>query len=179
LKVRSNPTNQLTIRLANTLAVRSVESDRFGRLFNLRVRNQNTLLVSLPALVMPDTDMTVTFVYSGRLAPQPSNQEAVALAQATPSGGARTSDQNPVPGSGTIDDMRARSDRLQGLTDESAFLRPEATFLYSNRNLWYPQPPASDYATATIKISVPADLFCQASGELTSDSPRFIAGDTP
>jgi len=50
--------------------------------------------------------------------------------------------------------------------------------MYSNRSLWYPQPPASDYATATIRISVPADLFCQASGELTADSPRFIAGDT-
>ena len=39
----------LTLRLADSLVVQSIVSDEFGRLFGLRVKNQNTLVVNLPA----------------------------------------------------------------------------------------------------------------------------------
>ena len=49
LKVRASALGQLTLRLADSLVVHSIVSDEFGRLFSLRVTNQNTLLVNLPA----------------------------------------------------------------------------------------------------------------------------------
>ena len=65
---------ELTIRLANALVVRSVISNQFGRLFSLRVTNQNIILVNLPTIVAQDTEMTVTIDYSGRLEPQRSDR---------------------------------------------------------------------------------------------------------
>ena len=55
----------------------------------------------------------------------------------------------------------------------------EPSFLYSNRSFWYPQAPVSDYATATIRISVPASLDCVASGELQPGFPGILAGKDP
>ena len=60
LRVRTPSLGQLTIRLADTLVVRSVISDKFGRLFSLRVTNQNTILVNLPTLLAEDTEITLT-----------------------------------------------------------------------------------------------------------------------
>ena len=65
VKIRSIASNQLTLRLADSLVVRSAVSDRFGRLFTMRVKEQNLVLVSLPAVVMQDTDFSVTIVYAG------------------------------------------------------------------------------------------------------------------
>jgi hypothetical protein len=45
---------------------------------------------------------------------------------------------------------------------------PELSYLLSNRSYWYPQNPIPDYATATIRITVPDDYVCVASGEPTS-----------
>ena len=38
----------LTFRLADPLVVQSIVSYQFGRLFGIRVKNQNTLVVNLP-----------------------------------------------------------------------------------------------------------------------------------
>ena len=67
LKVRGQPSGQLMLRLANSLVVQSIVSDRFGRLFSLRIKNQNTVVVNMPALLMADTDLTLTIAYAGRL----------------------------------------------------------------------------------------------------------------
>jgi hypothetical protein len=40
----------------------------------------------------------------------------------------------------------------------------EPAFLLSNRAFWYPQNPVPDYATATLRIVVPAGYGCVASG---------------
>ena len=176
LKIRSAPAGQIQIRLANSLAVQSVTSDRFGRLFSLRIKNQNTLLVNLPALLMPDTDVTLTIAYAGRLPPQPASQEAIALGQGQ---AGATSQAPPPPAPSSLEQMQDRVAALESLSDQSALLRPEPTYLYSNRTLWYPQAPVTDYATGTLRISVPADLTCIASGEPAPDSPKFVAGDTP
>ncbi len=56
-------------------------------------------------------------------------------------------------------------------TIESAFAEPEPHFLYSNRSYWYPQAPQSDYATATIRFTVPAPYGVVCSGEPAAGSP--------
>jgi hypothetical protein len=48
--------------------------------------------------------------------------------------------------------------------------------LYSSRSYWYPQAPNTDYATATIRISVPANIACVATGELLPNSPALVTG---
>ena len=177
LQVRGQPSGELMLHLANSLAVQSIVSDRFGRLFNLRIKDQNTVLVSLPALVMPDTDLTLTVEYAGRLTPQPATQEALGMGQQNGNGSPPPPpgpSQNPF----SSDQLQSREAAL-GNNDQSAFLRPEATFLYSNRDAWYPQSLVSDYATAHLRITVPADLTCVSSGEPTPDSPKLIASDDP
>jgi hypothetical protein len=41
----------------------------------------------------------------------------------------------------------------------------EPSYLLSNRSYWYPQNPIPDYATATMRITVPEGFGCVASGE--------------
>jgi hypothetical protein len=148
LKTRAQIANQITLRLANSLVVQSVVSEEFGRLFNLRARNQNTVLVNLPASVMHDTELTLTIVYSGRLEPQAPDREAL--------------QQGGGPAS-------------QALLEE-VFPRAEPSHLYSSRSYWYPQSTISDYATATIRITVPAAFGCVATGELLTGSPTIVGG---
>ena len=150
LKVRAPSLGQLTIRLADSLVVRSVFSDQFGRLFSLRVMNQNAILVNLPATVLQDTEMTVTIEYSGRLEPQAPERETLMLQQRDPAF---------VPAE----------------ADDPFVSKPEPTFLYSNMSYWYPQSTVTDYATATIQITVPGNYTCVASGEQRSDSPQTVA----
>ncbi len=45
---------------------------------------------------------------------------------------------------------------------------PEPRFIYSSRSFWYPQATVTDYATATLRVTVPAGLQCVASGEPTA-----------
>jgi hypothetical protein len=147
LRVRAPSLGQLTIRLADSLTVRSVTSDQFGRLFSLRVMNQNAVLVNLPATVLQDTEMTVTIEYSGRLEPQAPERETVLL----------------------------QRDQFQPAEGDDPFvMKPEPTFLYSNMSYWYPQSTVTDYATGTIQITVPGNYGCVASGEQRSDSPQTI-----
>ena len=49
---------------------------------------------------------------------------------------------------------------------EDPFVSAEPNFLLSNRSYWYPQNPISDYATATLRITVPEGFTCVASGRL-------------
>ena len=149
LRVRAPSINQLTIRLADSLVVRAVTSEQFGRLFSLRITNQNAVLVNLPASVVQDTTFTVTVEYSGRLEPQPPENEGLA------------------PG-GQREPAQSRN------FDEMFVSRLEAAFLYSHMSYWYPQSPVTDFATATIQIVVPADYSCVASGVQESGSPEMM-----
>src|SRR5215470_6991523 len=78
IKVRSYVLGTLTLRLADPLVVQSIVSYEYGRLFGIRVKNQNTLVVNLP------TALTVTIAYAGRLEPQTPDREALALDQNRP-----------------------------------------------------------------------------------------------
>jgi len=146
IKVRSYVLGTLTLRLADPLIVQSIVSYEYGRLFGIRVKNQNTLVVNLPTALSRDTELTLTISYAGRLEPQTPDREAIALEQSRPG------------------------------ADDIPLFAPEASYLYSSRSYWYPQAPVSDYATARIRLSVPPAIDCVASGELEPGFPTLVTG---
>ncbi len=149
LRVKSPILGTLTFRLADALVVQSVVSYEYGRLFGIRVKNQNTLVVNLPTALARGSELTVTISYGGRLEPQTPDREAIAVAE-----------QGRV-------------------SDDAFVVTAEPSFLYSSRSYWYPQAPVSDYATARIRISVPPLVDCVASGELEPGFPAILAGSDP
>jgi hypothetical protein len=147
MRVRTDGMSSVQLRLADSLVVRSITSDRFGRLFGFRVNNQNIVVVNLPVSLAQDAVLTLTLAYSGRLESQSlDGGETVAV------------------GLG------------QDQTFEMPELAAEPNYLYSNRIPWYPQALSTDYATATIKISVPPAYACVASGVLQPGWPQ-LAGE--
>ena len=77
LKVRAYGLATLSLRLAEPLVVSSIVSREYGRLFGIRVRNQNLLVISLPTFVPRDTQITLTVSYAGRLEPQAPDRETI------------------------------------------------------------------------------------------------------
>jgi hypothetical protein len=152
LRIQGQSVSQIGLRLADALAVRSVVSEEYGRLFNLRMRDQNRVLVNLPVSLERDEEVTLTVAYSGALEPQGVDRES--LQQPPP----------PRPGRDSW-----------GVGQQFYVPTAEPSYLYSSRSFWYPQPLGSDYATARIQISVPAALAAVATGEMSQDSPRLIA----
>lgn len=58
----------------------------------------------------------------------------------------------------------------------------EPNWLLSNRSTWYPQSPVTDYATATLRVAVPAEFHVAASGVPASSEPELLpvaAGEPP
>lgn len=158
IRVRTSSLGQLTLKLADSLVVRSIVSDTFGRLFNLRVTNQNTVLVNLPSLMMQDAETVLTITYSGRLEPQAADRETLTLSQEPQGGG-----QGGFGGGFDI------------VPSDLTSPRTEPQYLYSNRSFWYPQSSVTDYATATIRLTIPAQFGCVATGELVGD-PQPVTG---
>ena len=140
VKIRAAAVGTLTFRLAQQLTVESVHSPQFGYLLALRVTGQNNLLVSLPKLVERGTELEFEVTYSGRLDPQTIDREAL------------------------MPEAQNRQDQPE------ITLMPEPRYLYSNRVFWYPQSQVSDYATATMRLSVPAEYQIVASGSLMNSS---------
>jgi len=56
-------------------------------------------------------------------------------------------------------------------TEEVPFVAPERNYLLSNRAFWHPQGQVTDYATATLRITVPDGYGCVASGDPAAGSP--------
>ena len=77
--------------------------------------------------------------------------------------------------SGRLESQTADSEALdlgdQQLFQEFPLLRPEARYVYSNRTYWYPRNTVSDYATATVHVTIPDPYRCLASGQITPESP--------
>jgi hypothetical protein len=139
LKTKVFATSSLTFRLAQSLAVSSVSSPAFGYLLSLRVIGQNSVLVSLPKLVPGGTEIVLDVVYSGRLEPQSLDREAISVEPQV------QEPQGPPQG-------------------DSPILQPEPRFMYSNRIYWHPQAQVTDYATATMRLTVPSEYQIVASG---------------
>jgi len=152
IKVRAPSVTTLTFKLNESLAVDSVVSREFGRVVSMRVVNQNTFLVNLPKSVSKGTILAFTVVYHGRIAAQFIDREAVSVAS---------------------------RQQLYEETDEPVPVEP--SYLYSNRNYWYPQGETNGYATATLRIRVPGGYACVASGDpdpATADAMAKSASDT-
>jgi len=148
LAVRAPATSTLTLRIDEGLTVRSVSSPPFGRLMHLRVVGQNNLIVNLPALVTRDTELELTVVYGGRLAAQSLEREAIAV------------EQDP------------QSPQFIELA-----IPAEPHWVYSNRVHWYPRSQVNDYATATLRLTVPEVFDCVATGFQAAGSPIRVEGD--
>jgi hypothetical protein len=144
VRVTAPATTAVALRLAEPLVVHSVVSTRFGRLFSVRVKNQNIVFVNLPAAVLKDDEFPLTVTYGGRLEPQGAESE----------------------NTGQIGNRRE-----QPPPEELAVVRLEPSYLYSNRSYWYPQGPVADYATARIRITLPSEYSCVASGTPASPGP--------
>jgi hypothetical protein len=112
----------------------------------MRLKNQGGVLISLPATILRDADITLTITYTGRLEPQSPDAEVVAPAQ------------------------RGAADPL----DIPPLITPEQAWLYSNGVDWYPKPAASDFATARLRITLPANFDCVASGDPDPSSPALV-----
>jgi hypothetical protein len=141
VRVNSPAVSSLTFKLAQPLAVSAVSSADFGDLLALRIIGQNNVIVSLPRPLSRGTELVLDVSYSGRLNPQPLDREAMA-----PQG--------------------------QGLGQElpELILVPEPRYIYSNRVFWYPQAPVTDFATATLRLSVPSEFQIVATGALQGSS---------
>jgi peptidase M1-like protein len=136
LRTRDSSVTTLTIKLAEPLVVRSVSSPQFGRLLNIRVVRQSSVLVSLPVILAPQSTVELTIRYGGRLEPQMIDREAMALDQ----------------------------ERSNPTQSEALVIPPEPSYVYSNNSFWYPQGTVTDYADAKLAISVPSEFDVVATG---------------
>jgi hypothetical protein len=148
LRVRADAVNNLTLRLAENLTVRSAYSNELGRLLSLRVRGQNNVIVNLNGYATRGTEIALTLTYSGRLEPAAPDRETVAP---------QFPQEQPQ------------------IVEGSAF-PGESNLLYSTRTYWYPQGAESDYATAVMHLTVPEPYQIVASGELAPGSPVVVPG---
>ncbi len=151
LRVKSYSLGVLTLRFADTLNISSITSDEFGRLLFLRVRNQNSVLVNLPSPVARDFFLTLTLNYSGRLSRTSFQDESVEV------------------GGGPF--LTAPTDQRNSQPDDIPFVPAEPKWLLSNRSYWYPQAQVTDFASARMRITVPAEYGVVASGVLEAGSP--------
>jgi hypothetical protein len=152
IRMKKGGASSITLKLAPSLVVASVSSPNFGRLLALRIAGQNNILVPLPSFVMEDTDLVIDVSYSGRLDPQQLDREAIAV-----------DGQVPV------------SQDPNALTP---VLEPEKRYLYSTRSLWYPQGQGTDYATASLRLSVPSQYQLVASGSLVGVKVAEVKDET-
>jgi hypothetical protein len=144
IRIKAFAVAALTLRLADEFNVGSITSDRLGRLMFLRVRNQNNVVINLPSPVPRDMELTLNVSYAGPIRSQSIDQESV-----------------------TVDTQIGRPQR----SDDLPFIPPEDNWLFSNKSHWYPQNQVTDYATATVRFSVPSDYKVVASGVEAVDSP--------
>jgi hypothetical protein len=140
LKLLKHDVGTITLKLADELAVSSVTSPTFGRLLQLRIVGQDSVLISLPELQPAGTEITLTIVYAGRLAPQSLTRESASV------------------------DGVFRQDAPPNV------IQPEPNYTYSVNSYWYPQALVTDYATATMAITVPQEYQAFASGKFVGES---------
>jgi Peptidase family M1 domain len=147
VRIKSYALAAMTLRLANDFNVTSITSDKLGRLMYLRVRNQNDVVVNLPSAVPRDFEMTLDIAYAGLIQTQSIDQESITV------------------------DEQGRGQR----SEDMPTVAPEANWLFSNRSHWYPQNQVTDYATATIRVTLPGDHKIVASGIEARESPVLIS----
>lgn len=146
IRVRTDFLSTLTVRLANELTIDGIVSVEHGRLLYLRLRDQNSVIVSLPTALEAGSELTLLVAYSGPLRNQTLDNYAIV--------------QGYLP----------RNVPVRNNSNIFPFYPPEPNLLLSNRSYWYPQGPVTDYATATLRITMPNGYEAIASGGLQSRS---------
>lgn len=147
LKLLKHDVGTITIKLADSLAVSSVTSANFGRLLQLRIVGQDSVLISLPELQPAGSIITLTIAYSGRLAPQSLSREAAEV-------------ENPPSKALAKEEQEPQDNGIQA----------EPNYAYSVNSYWYPQAQVTDFATARIAITVPQEYQAFASGKFMGES---------
>jgi len=150
VRVRDVALTSLTLHLDEDLVVRSVSAAGLGRLMHLRVLGQSNLIVNLPTIVERGDELELTVAYGGRLRPQTLDREAMQLGQ---------------------------EPQQQAMMELSIPL--EMLWIYSNRTHWYPRSVVNDYATSTLRITVPAEYECIATGLQAVGSPITAPARVP
>ena len=113
-------------------------------LLHLRVVGQNSVIVNLPEVLAAGTELWLDVRYSGPVAPQAFDREAIQVGR-----------------------RRRQEQRME--------IPLQPRYLYSNRSYWYPQATVTDYATATIRVTVPNDYDVIATGQPV-ESPTLPPG---
>ena len=72
--------------------------------------------------------------------------------------------------SGRVESQSLDIDTVRADSLPTSVVTPESKFLLSNRSFWYPQNPIGDYATASLRLSVPSDYRVVGSGEPVTDA---------
>ncbi len=138
VRVTGSNLTALTLRLADELDVHSVVSNELGPLLFFRMRGRNNMIVSLPSGAPPiGAEFTIEVEYSGLLEAQELEENWLG----------RTGFGLDAVGAITPFGVAARR------------------YIYSSATHWYPRAGTSDYATATMDLTVPADYGVVASGE--------------
>jgi len=145
IRILEDGTSSLTLKIAETVTVRGVYSPDFGRLLHLRVVGQNSIIVNLPEVLRAGTELWLDVRYGGPVVPQAFDREAIQVGQQAP----------------------AQDQRIE--------IPLQPRYLYSNRSYWYPQSTVTDYATATIRVTVPTDYDAIATGQPV-ESPTLPPG---
>jgi hypothetical protein len=134
IRIRSLALSSMTLRLAESLNVRTVATEEQGRLLYLRVIGQNSVIINFPTALRRNAEISLYVAYGGRLEPQQIDREGIVL------------------------------DQQANVQQEDVYIPVEPQYIYSNRSYWYPQSTVTDYATSSLRITVPAEFDVIATG---------------
>ena len=82
--------------------------------------------------------------------------------------------QGPLRSQGLDQESIEVQDR--GQSDDSPFVPADPHWLFSNRSYWYPQGQVTDYATANVRMTVPAPFTAVAGGLASPRGPILTPG---
>jgi len=146
LRIRMRaPAPTVRLRLDDSLRVESIRSPQGGEHLFFRVRHQDSMMVSLGPLAGRVGEIALTVRFSGAHRPEPLEREVLQVA-----------------------------DPSFGTADPDAEIALEPVLVYSNRTAWYPQGALGDYATAVLRLDVPAGQMAVTGGTLLP--PRTQGG---
>lgn len=137
LRLRA-PVSSVRLRMDDSLTVHSVRSALGGEHLFFRVRDQDSLMVSLGPLTGQE-EIVLHVVWAGTHRPDVVEREVVQV----------------------VDPAAARS-----MPGEEILI--EEVHVYTNRTAWYPHGGADDYATARVRFDVPADTMAVTGGARTA-----------
>jgi hypothetical protein len=78
---------------------------------------------------------------------------------------------------GRVESQDLDIDTVRADSLPASVVTPESKYLLSNRSYWYPQNPIGDYATASLRLTVPNDYRVVASGEPVPETAASPSAD--